>query len=292
MSTVGSKQARHATQTMFTWHVDFSSAAVQQKLQKQGFIDLFDAELFHAPPWVKNDHLYRAISHPSGGQDGRVLRFRVDTQMLVVVLDRYDVVIDVHAGGTGRKENAHRIGGPWATQAVAWNPPASFPAKSWLRFKLIPLHKIEEGTVAISVPFLFIMPILQQKTTPATVTRLSTVPTPTAEAKKAFISEVCAPYEKDESGAVGEPIDGKEITVSGQVATVREFGKRSIVYIKDVSGTLQLDLHADHLPHRYWDEVVPNIEQGAFVRARGLMAWAPQGELSLIAKSIEIEEPA
>lgn len=175
-NTSGTSSPRMATQTMFTWNVEFNSPRVQHRLRQQGFIDLFDDSLFHTSPWVKNDHLYRTVSHPSSSQDGRVLRFRVDAQMLVMVFDRIDVAVDVHVGGTGKKENAHRIGGPWAAQAVAWQQPAQFPAKSWLRFKLIPLRRLEEGSVIVSVPFLFLMPILVPK--PASVTTLSVVPGP------------------------------------------------------------------------------------------------------------------
>ncbi|HET9174208.1 MAG TPA: lysine--tRNA ligase [Candidatus Saccharimonadales bacterium] len=108
------------------------------------------------------------------------------------------------------------------------------------------------------------------------------------------------PAKADRTHHIGEIIaqfdelQGQRVHVVGRIVNIRRFGKISFVVIKDMSGQVQLFLHADHveatLPEnsRVGYEHIPLLDIGDFIEAHGEVIKTQTGEISVDTTEIRL----
>lgn len=91
-----------------------------------------------------------------------------------------------------------------------------------------------------------------------------------------------------------DALQGHTVTVVGRIVNSRRFGKISFLVIKDMSGQLQLFLHADHVealvPERsqLGYQQLPLLDIGDIVEARGEVTKTQTGEISVDIKQLRL----
>src|SRR5215468_591194 len=82
------------------------------------------------------------------------------------------------------------------------------------------------------------------------------------------------------------PVDDQLHRVAGRVVAKRGFGKTVFAPIRDGSGDLQLYLNVDHVAD--FERQVGWLDVGDIVAAEGPIFWTQKGELSILAKKLQI----
>src|SRR5262249_11541627 len=82
------------------------------------------------------------------------------------------------------------------------------------------------------------------------------------------------------------PVDDQLHRVAGRVVARRGFGKTVFAPIRDGSGDLQLYLNVDHLAD--FERQTGWLDVGDIVAAEGPIFWTQTGELSILAKKLQI----
>ena len=78
------------------------------------------------------------------------------------------------------------------------------------------------------------------------------------------------------------------VKVAGRVMTVRSFGKLSFIQLQDSKGKIQIFVEARELGEKENDFFLKHVDSGDFIGVEGIMHRTKRGEISVLAKRIEI----
>lgn len=85
-----------------------------------------------------------------------------------------------------------------------------------------------------------------------------------------------------------QPVDEEVVTVAGRALARRGFGKTAFVPIRDEGGEIQLFLNVEYLDAGDFESVLPSLDVGDIVAARGRVFWTKRGELSILCERFSI----
>ncbi len=91
-----------------------------------------------------------------------------------------------------------------------------------------------------------------------------------------------------------DELEGDMAIVAGRIAGIRKFGKLAFIVLKDVSGSIQLFLHAPDVAELEPSQGIvgmmqlPLLDTGDFIEATGEVIRTKTGEISVAAKSIRL----